>query len=83
VKKLCLHVQVLGVVEMGKDEWKGAMQAIVGSNLQCSQLNSKSPLMYIVGKQRKDHTLRSLNLLLFGKSVGVIFRDPLPGSQRL
>ena len=76
VKKLCLHVEVLGVVEMGKDEWKGAMQAIVGSNLQCSQLNSKSPLMYIVGKQRKDHTLRSLNYCFLANQWVLFFAIP-------
>jgi len=44
---------------------KGAMRAIVGSNLYCSLLNSKSPLICILGKQRKDHKSRSLNFCFF------------------
>jgi len=42
---------VLGVVAIVKDERKGSMRAIVGSKLYCSLLNSKSPLICIVGKQ--------------------------------
>jgi len=43
---------------------KGAMRAIVGSNLYCSLLDFKSPLMCIVGKQQKDQTPRSVNYCL-------------------
>ena len=52
VINLCTHVQVLGVVAMAKDDGKGAMRAIVGSNFYYL-LNSKSPLICIVGKQQK------------------------------
>jgi len=62
---------------------KGAMRAIVGSNLYCSLLNSKSPLICIVEKHRKDHKSRSLNYCFFHKSTGVVLRDALPASQRL
>ena len=58
---------------------KGAMRAIVGSNIYCSLLNSKSPLVCIVGMQRKDHT----ELLVFCKWMGVILHNALPGLQRL
>ena len=44
---------------------KAAVRAIVGSNLYCSLLNSKSPLMCIVGKQQKDHMPHSLNYCFF------------------
>ena len=37
------------------------MRDIVGSNLYCSLLNSKSPKICIVGKQRKHHTSPLLN----------------------
>ena len=44
---------------------KGAMRAIVGSNFYCPVLDSKSPLICIVGKQQKDHKPRSLNYCFF------------------
>ena len=55
---------------------KGAMQAIVGSNLYCSLLNFKSPLICIVGKQRKDHKLRSLNYYFFANQRVLFFTMP-------
>ena len=55
----------LALLRWGRTSDKGAMRAIVGSNLCCSLLNSKSPLICIVGKQRKDHKSRSLNYCLF------------------
>ena len=57
VIKLCTHVQVLGFVAMVRDEGKGAMRDIVGSNF-FYLLNSKSPLICIVGKQQKIHKPR-------------------------
>ena len=44
---------------------KGAMRSIVGSNFYCPILNSKSPLICIVGNQQKDHRPRSLNYCFF------------------
>jgi len=52
------------------------MQAIVGSKFYCSQLNSKSPLVFIVGKQRKDHTLLSLNYCFFANQWVLFFAMP-------
>ena len=52
---------------------KGAIQDFVGSNLYCSLLNSKSPLMCIIGKQRKDHTQRSLNYSFFANQWVLFF----------
>ena len=66
---------MLGVVAMGKDG-KGAMRAVVGSNLYCSLLNTKSPLICIVGKQRKDHTSRSLNYCFFANQRVLFFAMP-------
>ena len=61
---------------------KGAMRTIVGGNLCCSLLNSKSPLMCIVGKQRKDHTPRSLNYCFFANEWVLFFAMPFL-AQRL
>jgi len=55
---------------------KVAMRAIVGSNLYCSLLNSKSPLVCIVGKQRKDHKSWSLNYCFFANQRGLFFAMP-------
>jgi len=52
---------------------KGAMRVIVGSNLYCSLLNSKYPLICIVEKQRKDHKLRSLNYCFFANQRVLFF----------
>jgi len=40
VKKLCTHVQVLGVVAMGKDERQGCNVSYCICNLYCPLLNS-------------------------------------------
>ena len=52
------------------------MRAIVGSNLYCSLLTSKYPLACIVGKQRKDHTPRSLNYCCFANEWVLFFATP-------
>jgi len=55
---------------------KGAMRAIVGSNLYCSLLHSKSPLICVVGKQQKDHKSRSLNYCFFANQRMLFFAMP-------
>ena len=55
----------LALLRWERTSGKVAMWAIVGSNLYCSLLNSKSPLIRIVGKQRKDHKSQSLNYCFF------------------
>jgi len=55
---------------------KGAMRAIFGSNLYCSLLNSKSPLICIVGKQRKDYKSQSLNYCFFANQRVLFFAMP-------
>ena len=55
---------------------KGAMRAFVGSNLYCSLLNSKSPSICIVGKQRKDHKSRSLNYCFIANQRVLFFAMP-------
>ena len=55
---------------------KGAMRAIVGSNLYCSLLNSKSPLICIVGKLRKDHKSWWLNYCFFANQQVLFFAMP-------
>ena len=52
------------------------MWAIVGSNLYCPLLNSKSSLMCIVGKQQKDHKPRSLNYCFFANQRVLFFAMP-------
>ena len=59
------------------------MWAIAGRIFYGPLLNSKSPLICIVGKQQKDRKPRSLNYCFFRKSTGVIRRDALPALQRL
>jgi len=66
----------LALLRWERTSGKGAMRAIVGSNFYCSQLNSKSPLIFIVGKQRKDHTLRSLNYCFFANQWVSFFVMP-------
>jgi len=78
-----MHVQVLGVVAMGKDERQGCNTRF------CWQ----QPLLFSVELQisidvyywqaaKRSHTAIT-ELQLFRKSMGVILRDDLPGSQRL
>jgi len=55
---------------------KGAMWAAVGSNFYCPVLNSKSPLICIVGKQQKDHKPRSLNCWIFANQQVLFFASP-------
>ena len=74
LKKLCTHVQVLGVAAMGKNEQQGTMWAIVGSNFYCPLLNSKSPLICIVGKQQKNHKPQSLNYCFFANERVLFFQ---------
>jgi len=76
VKKLCTHVQVLGVAAMVKNERQGAMWAIVGRIFYCPLLNSKSPLICIVGKQQKNHKPRSLNYCFFANQRVLFFEMP-------
>jgi len=66
----------LALLRWERTSGKGAMQAIVGSNLYCSLLNFKSPLICIVGKQRKDHKLRSLNYYFFANQRVLFFTMP-------
>ena len=49
LKMLCTHVQMLGVVAMGKDEGQGCNASYCWQQLY-SLLNSESPLIRIVGK---------------------------------
>jgi len=67
----------LALLRWERTSCKGAMRAIVGSNLYCSQLKSKSTLMCIVDKQRKDHTLRSLNYCSFANQRVLFFAMPI------
>ena len=55
----------LALLRWERTSGKGVMRAIVGSNVYCSLLSSKSPLLCIVGKQWKDHTPWSLNYCFF------------------
>ena len=66
----------LALLRRDRTSGKGAIWAIVGSNLSCSQLNSKSPLKCIVGKQRKDHKSRSLNYCFFANQRVLFFAMP-------
>jgi len=52
------------------------MRAIVGSNFYCSLLNSKSPMICIVGKQQKDHMPPSLHYCFFANQRVLFFVLP-------
>ena len=52
VKKYARTFRCLVLLRWERTSGKGAVRAIVGSNLYCSLLNPKSPLTCIVGKQR-------------------------------
>jgi len=52
------------------------MWAIVGSNFYCPLLNSKSPLICIVGKQQNNHKPRSLNYCFFAYQRVLFFAIP-------
>ena len=52
------------------------MWAIVGSNIYCPVLNSKSPLICIVGNQQKDDKPRSLNYCFFANQLVLFFAMP-------
>jgi len=65
VKSYARTFRCLALLRWERTSGKGAMRAIVGSNLCWSLFNSKSPLKCIVGKQRKDHKSRSLNYCFF------------------
>ena len=52
------------------------MWAIVGRIFYCPLLNSKSPLICIIGKQQKDHKPRSLNYCFFANQRVLFFAMP-------
>ena len=66
----------LALLQWERSSGKSAMWAIVGSNLYCSLLNSKSPSICIVGKQQKDHKSRSLNYYFFANQRVLFFAMP-------
>ena len=66
----------LALLRWERTSGKGAMRAIVGSNLYCSLMNSKSPFICIVGKQRKDHKSRSLNYCFLANQRVLFFAMP-------
>ena len=59
------------------------MWAIVGRIFYCPLLNSKSPLICIIGNQQKDHKPRSLNYFFFANQRALFFANALPALQRL
>jgi len=76
MKKLCTHVQVLGVVALGKDERQGCNPSYCWQQPLVFSVNSKSPLICIAGKQRKDHKSRSLNYCFFANQRVLFFAMP-------
>ena len=81
VKKLCTHVQVLGVVAMGKDEQKGCNASYCWQQLLLFSVELVSNDLYC-WEAAKRSQVAITELLLFRKSTGVILRDALPPSQR-
>jgi len=75
LKKLCTHVQMFGVDAMGKGEGQGCNANYCWQQLY-SLLNSKSPLICIVGKQRKIRKLRSLNYCFIANQRVLFFEMP-------
>jgi len=80
---LCKHVQVLGVIAMVKYEQQGCNASYCWQQpLYCSLLNSKSPLICIVGKLQKDHKSRSLNYCFFANKRALFFAMPFLPHKR-
>ena len=67
----------LALLRWQRTSSKGAMWATVGRIFYCPLLNSKSPLIYIVGKQQKDHKPWSLNYCFFANQRVLFFAMPL------
>ena len=80
-KSYACTFRCLALLRWEKTSGMGAMRGIFGSNLYCSLLNSKSPLMCIVGKQQKDHTPRSLNYCFFTNQWVLFFAMPFPAHK--
>jgi len=66
----------LALLRWWRTSGKGAMWAIAGRIFYCPLLNSKSPLICIVGKQQKDHKPRSLNYCFFANQRVLFFAMP-------
>jgi len=63
----------LALLRWERTSGKGAIRAIVGSNLCWSLLNSNSLLICIVGKQQKIHKPQSLNYCFFANQRVLFF----------
>jgi len=75
-KRYACTFRCLALLRWERTSGEGTMLTIVGSNLYCSLFNSKSPLIYIVGKQQKDHKSQSLNYCFFANQRVLFFAMP-------
>jgi len=83
VKKLCTHVQVLGVVAMVKNERQGCNVSYCWQDLLLSSVELSISIDMYCWEAAKRSQAAITELLLFCKSTGVILRDALPALQRL
>jgi len=83
VKKLCTHVQVLGVVAMMKNERQGCNVSYYWQQLLLSSVELQISIDMYCWEAAKRSQATITELLLFHKATGIILRDALPALQRL
>ena len=82
VKKLCTHVQVLGVVAMGKDERQGCNASYCWQQPLLFSVELYIPIDVYCWQAAKRSQAAITELLLFRKWMGVILRDALLAHKR-
>jgi len=83
VKKLCMLVQVPGVVAMGKDERQGCNVSYCWQQPLLFSVELWISIHMYCWEAAKRSQVAITEFLLFRKSTGVILRDALLASQRL
>ena len=78
VKKLCTHVEVLGVVAMLKNERQGCNVSYCWQDLLLSSVELYMSIDIYCWEAAKRSQAAITELLLFRKSTGIILRDALP-----
>jgi len=78
MKKLCTHVQVLGVVALGKDERQGCNPSYCWQQPLVFSVELQISIDMYCWEAAKRSQVAITELLLFRKSTGVILRDALP-----
>ena len=83
VKKSCTHMQVLGVVAMGKDEQQGCNVSYCWQQPLLFSVELSISIDVLCWQAAKRSHAAITELLFFCKWMGAILCDALLGSQRL